>query len=492
MSRILQETSEYKPSPLAKIFHAFPHLNVSLHLVNSTFAPESELYRESIGILGSVPAAWLILTLFLLLVYLLTRCCDRKPRPKHSILILRWTLFIFVILCGMAIAVSLYGNDDLHNGVLQFMKAARNVNERIERVQNQTNAIENALQSTIPDILHNLQDVFDKAVQNQTAVSKLFAERNHFNETMTAVLMSSRDISRPLKHLNIRHTISLIYLGETIRWPVTMGIYSALLIFCVVLLFGLIKSSRCALIMFSVVGLFAVIISLLLASVYLAASVATGDFCMAPDVYVERESPPSLQADILTYYINCESSRSNPFTMVVRKGSNAAKNMSSHLNEISRIAKDLYQPSDIYPQLTVLTTQVKDVYDKMTGLAALLECRTIHKEYRQMLLAVCDLGLYGLAFMLAGSIVSGFFFTILVWLDSHTWIYIRKKQDYAQVDEQDPFLPPSAASQAVAARTLRNQGLYKYPFNNATSSTATPYACCSTSLMMTNVHVHAA
>lgn len=114
---------------------------------------------------------------------------------------------------------------------------------------------------------------------------------------------------------------------------------------------------------------------------------------MAPDVYVERESPPSLQADILTYYINCESSRSNPFTMVVRKGSNAAKNMSSHLNEISRIAKDLYQPSDIYPQLTVLTTQVKDVYDKMTGLAALLECRTIHKEYRQMLLAVCDLGL---------------------------------------------------------------------------------------------------
>ncbi len=34
---------------------------------------------------------------------------------------------------------------------------------------------------------------------------------------------------------------------------------------------------------------------------------------------------------------------------------------------------------------------------------------------------------FGLMLMLVASLVSGFFFTILVWLDSHTWIYIRKK-----------------------------------------------------------------
>lgn len=34
------------------------------------------------------------------------------------------------------------------------------------------------------------------------------------------------------------------------------------------------------------------------------------------------------------------------------------------------------------------------------------------------------------------------------------------RSDYLQVDEQDPFLPPSAASQAIAARTLRGQGSY--------------------------------
>lgn len=34
---------------------------------------------------------------------------------------------------------------------------------------------------------------------------------------------------------------------------------------------------------------------------------------------------------------------------------------------------------------------------------------------------------YGLTFMLLASLAAGLFFTILVWVDSHTWIYIRKR-----------------------------------------------------------------
>lgn len=110
----------YKTPALAHIFHSFPHLNVSGHHVNSAFAPHSELYLEvsnrsslnlnvmfcnlsfflfqSLGILGSIPSVWLIITMFLLLIYLMTRCCDRKPRPRHSIVVLKWTLAIFTVL----------------------------------------------------------------------------------------------------------------------------------------------------------------------------------------------------------------------------------------------------------------------------------------------------------------------------------------------------------------------------------------------------------
>ncbi|KAI8436283.1 hypothetical protein MSG28_004328 [Choristoneura fumiferana] len=146
-------SDEYTPPRLSRLLHALPHINVTLHRVNDTFAPDSPVYLEatrwniysletapietlhiprlaplscfhvmciasrqalfprhilahwwkrrlsvanphcsllgSLGILGSIPGAWLILTLTVLLIYLLTRCCDRKQRPPRSITALK-------------------------------------------------------------------------------------------------------------------------------------------------------------------------------------------------------------------------------------------------------------------------------------------------------------------------------------------------------------------------------------------------------------------
>lgn len=62
-------------------------------------------YLQSLGILGSAPAALLILSLFGLLLYLLTRCCDRKPRTAHSIRSLKVALSMVTILCCGAIGL---------------------------------------------------------------------------------------------------------------------------------------------------------------------------------------------------------------------------------------------------------------------------------------------------------------------------------------------------------------------------------------------------
>uniref|UniRef100_A0A1A9WT40 Protein tweety homolog n=1 Tax=Glossina brevipalpis TaxID=37001 RepID=A0A1A9WT40_9MUSC len=45
---------------------------------------ELETPVTSLGILASIPAGLLILSLFGLLLYLLTRCCDRKPRKPSA------------------------------------------------------------------------------------------------------------------------------------------------------------------------------------------------------------------------------------------------------------------------------------------------------------------------------------------------------------------------------------------------------------------------
>lgn len=65
-------------------------------------------YLQSLGILGSAPAALLILSLFGLLLYLLTRCCDRKPRTAHSITSLKVTLSVVTVMCCAAIGLGKY------------------------------------------------------------------------------------------------------------------------------------------------------------------------------------------------------------------------------------------------------------------------------------------------------------------------------------------------------------------------------------------------
>lgn len=62
-----------------------------------------------------------------------------------------------------------------------------------------------------------------------------------------------------------------------------------LLLLCTVLVIGVARRSRCTLIFFSVSGLFCIIICWLLAGVYLASSVAAGDFCMRPHDYMCRQ-----------------------------------------------------------------------------------------------------------------------------------------------------------------------------------------------------------
>ncbi|KAL1130525.1 hypothetical protein AAG570_011771 [Ranatra chinensis] len=453
--------SQYVPPPLARFFHSLPHVNISLHLVNSTFNPESEIYLESLGILGSIPAAWLIITLFLLLIYLCTRCCDRKPRPKHSIVILKWTLSIFTLLCCGAVGVGLYGNDDVHNGMIELLTAGKTIDDRIGSIKNQTSTIDSILKLKVEPLLTELGDVFDEPVTNQTARGVLLSMLAAMTANTSAALNSLHDIARPLKPITLGPTIDYLQQVEAIRWPITMAILSILLVFCVILLFGVARHYRCALITFSVFGLFAVIFSWLMVSVYLTASVALGDLCMSPNQFVESEAPAPLQADIVEYYTTCrETSMTNPFLIVVRKATNAIDAVAYSVSTMTQLARQLYPPNQLHPRLDVLSKEVKLVSDMITGLVTMLICSPVHEQYMIALHAICDMTLFGLTFMLAASIGAGFFFTVLVWLDSHTWIYIRKKQEYLQVDEQDPFLPPPAASQAIAARSLHSQGSY--------------------------------
>lgn len=433
-SIMLRNNQHYRPPVLTTIFHRFPHVNVSLQLVNSTFNPRSEVYIESLGILGSIPALWLIFTLFILLIYLLTRCCDRKPRPKHSIVVLKWSLFLFAVLCCATLGIALYGNDDVHNGLDKAIGSLKSIDESIIGARNQTLTIETTLQIKVKRMMTELNDVFEGPVRNQTLRKELLLSLANMQGNTTFAVKACQDIQTPLQMLNLTSLFHYLYLGESIRYPATMVLYITLLVFCIMLIFGVYRHSRCCLITFSVFGLFAIIICWLLSSLYLVIAVATGDVCMAPDVFLERQSPPpiQLQSDIVDYYLSCEPSRKNPFSVVIRRGTHAVDAISGNLGVLSRLAKQEYKHEQLHPNLDVLSTEVKLVSNLISGLAAILDCRPIHQEYIHALQSTCDTALFGLALMLLAMAVAGFFFTVLVWLDSHTWIYIRKKDIYGR------------------------------------------------------------
>ena len=69
-------------------------------------------------------------------------------------------------------------------------------------------------------------------------------------------------------------------------------------LFCLLLFVGAIVHSRCVLILFSVCGLFSIILLWLLASLYTGAAVALADFCYQPTPWVQHVLSGTLNEEV--------------------------------------------------------------------------------------------------------------------------------------------------------------------------------------------------
>ena len=87
------------------------------------------------------------------------------------------------------------------------------------------------------------------------------------------------------------------------------------LLFCLLLFLGAIVHSRATLIIFSVCGLFSIILLWLLASIYVTMAVALADFCYKPEPWLELALNHSfnLPSNVSTYYLKCNKDPENPF-----------------------------------------------------------------------------------------------------------------------------------------------------------------------------------
>ena len=71
----------YSPSQLVRLLHQVPHVN---SLEDPSFRPDSDLYKESLGLMGAVPATCLLLTLTTLTTYLCC-CCAKNKKVTYNL-----------------------------------------------------------------------------------------------------------------------------------------------------------------------------------------------------------------------------------------------------------------------------------------------------------------------------------------------------------------------------------------------------------------------
>lgn len=112
----------------------------------------------------------------------------------------------------------------------------------------QTDKIDQTVQKRILTQMTALEDEFDAPANNKTILDLLLKALERMNNNASIVVDRSYEIRSPLNGVGLAYIISFVEKIEQLRWPITMAVLSVLLILCVVLLVGVARHSRCALI----------------------------------------------------------------------------------------------------------------------------------------------------------------------------------------------------------------------------------------------------
>jgi len=271
-----QGNEPYLPSVWSRLFNSVPHMNITFHSVPDEFNPENELYLEALGILASIPAAWLIATLVVLLIYLCTRCCDTKSTKRRKSRPIRCCLSFFALVTMSALAIGFWGNHELHKGIKGLEKFTKGIDQNVRRAQELTRRYNELM---MKDIQENMNNLYDGPFNSGSMMGRNQGGGNvqqakfeimencdvvFYNVSSGLAAMDQlRDIIDP--SLNDKPEVTfkeipiLAEAFERYRWPTTMALQGIFAIFCLLLFIGAIVHSRCILIMFSVFGLFSII-----------------------------------------------------------------------------------------------------------------------------------------------------------------------------------------------------------------------------------------
>ncbi|XP_023239035.1 uncharacterized protein LOC111637698, partial [Centruroides sculpturatus] len=293
------------------------------------------------------------------------------------------------------------------------------------RLYYNTIRIQLILENDVNPGLDKLKEDFSKPLPNATVHDYLQDALKNMRKNVSTGITKVVDINKNIDKLDLQPIPDNIKMIEIIRWPVTIAALCVLILVCVILLWGVIRHSRCLLILFSVLGLLSVVICWISVSLYLGSCVAASDFCLNPEPFFYKQASGTFYTSVLKYYLNCDDP--NPFEDSIEDGKKAVHNVQNTLAAVTKIAVTFYPQKEVREVLDSLALFLNRTEKILSGMDVLLNCNKMHKEYETAMGALCTGVLEGTAFMLVSAAGAGILFTVLIWVASHTWIHIRKK-----------------------------------------------------------------
>lgn len=92
-----------------------------------------------------------------------------------------------------------------------------------------------------------------------------------------------------------------------------------------------------------------------------------------------------------------------------------------------RISKDLYPRAEISTTTNQIENELNESRYALHDLLSMLEHHSVHQHYEGAVRGMCEGALLGLTLMTVAGIITAFLLTLLVCVDSHTWIYLNRK-----------------------------------------------------------------
>lgn len=93
------------------------------------------------------------------------------------------------------------------------------------------------------------------------------------------------------------------------------------------------------------------------------------------------------------------------------------------------MSQDVSPRIDIRQTLERMDNDLEETKRNLSVLSATLDRRFIDKHYADALRGLCGGGLLGLSLMMVAGLLTSFLLTILVYADSHAWIYLTKRYE---------------------------------------------------------------